>query len=440
MQVDPSRGRFEVTSGIAQSAQGLGAVNIVQDGTPNVGPANSVELVTTNAANDLDGTGACGFASSYCGTVAIRSFYTGPIGTVFAEITTIAPAAGHAGLNSDAAPAGLSDALGLWSYGNIGAGGAEARTWVFGDDGTPFVVRGRVMADLCTNGIQDGDEDDVDCGGLSCAVCGPSGGGGTCTDGLQNQGEAGIDCGGPCPNACATCNDGIQNQDETGIDCGGAVCPACAPTCTDGVQNQGETGVDCGGPCPFACNLVINEVDYDNVGTDNAEYIEIFNGTASTVSLANLELRFVNGAAGSGSGVQYRAQALAAAGSLAPGQYLVVASTNVTVDPAALVIRFTATTDNIQNGGTGTTGPDAVGLFDASNGTAIDMLSYEGSLTAGIVTGLGTYNFVEGTATTATDNSTTVAVLVRSPNGRDTNDASADWAVATALTPGSANP
>ncbi|MEM9921285.1 MAG: T9SS type A sorting domain-containing protein, partial [Bacteroidota bacterium] len=44
-----------------------------------------------------------------------------------------------------------------------------------------------------------------------------------------------------------SCNDGIQNGNETGIDCGGS-CPAC-PTCSDGIQNGNETGVDCGGNC-----------------------------------------------------------------------------------------------------------------------------------------------------------------------------------------------
>ena len=48
-----------------------------------------------------------------------------------------------------------------------------------------------------------------------------------------------------------TCKDGIQNGTETGIDCGGS-CPAC-PTCKDGIQNGDETGVDCGGSCPRAC-------------------------------------------------------------------------------------------------------------------------------------------------------------------------------------------
>ena len=72
----------------------------------------------------------------------------------------------------------------------------------------------------------------------------------TCIDGIQNQDEDGIDCGGPC-KACPTCNDGIQNQDEVGIDCGGS-CGAC-PTCNDEIQNQGENGIDCGGPCAIDC-------------------------------------------------------------------------------------------------------------------------------------------------------------------------------------------
>ena len=94
----------------------------------------------------------------------------------------------------------------------------------------------------CNDGIQNGNETGVDCGG-NCPAC-P-----TCTDGIQNGGETGVDCGGNCP-ACPTCNDGIQNGNETGVDCGGN-CPAC-PTCNDGIQNGNETGVDCGGNCP-AC-------------------------------------------------------------------------------------------------------------------------------------------------------------------------------------------
>ncbi len=63
--------------------------------------------------------------------------------------------------------------------------------------------------------------------------------------------------GDPNPNCSnptgPTCTDGIKNGTETGIDCGGS-CPACppAPTCTDGIKNGTETGIDCGGSCP-AC-------------------------------------------------------------------------------------------------------------------------------------------------------------------------------------------
>ena len=51
-----------------------------------------------------------------------------------------------------------------------------------------------------------------------------------------------------------SCFDGIKNGDETGIDCGGS-CKPCAsetkqPSCSDGIRNQGETKIDCGGPCP----------------------------------------------------------------------------------------------------------------------------------------------------------------------------------------------
>jgi len=73
-----------------------------------------------------------------------------------------------------------------------------------------------------------------------------------------------------CLQTCvATCDDGLQNGDETGIDCGGTDCPAC-PTCVDGIQNANETGIDCGGTdcpaCPCAggtgISLIMNTDNY----------------------------------------------------------------------------------------------------------------------------------------------------------------------------------
>ncbi|MGB1205129.1 MAG: hypothetical protein ACPG5B_05755, partial [Chitinophagales bacterium] len=52
----------------------------------------------------------------------------------------------------------------------------------------------------------------------------------TCFDGMMNGDETDVDCGGANCDACPTCNDGMMNGDETGVDCGGATCDAC-PTC-----------------------------------------------------------------------------------------------------------------------------------------------------------------------------------------------------------------
>ncbi|MBL4706684.1 MAG: hypothetical protein JKY54_19295, partial [Flavobacteriales bacterium] len=59
----------------------------------------------------------------------------------------------------------------------------------------------------------------------------------TCTDGMMNGGETGVDCGGPTCPACPSCNDGIQNGTETGIDCGGVDCVPCS--CFNGVMDGG---------------------------------------------------------------------------------------------------------------------------------------------------------------------------------------------------------
>jgi len=91
---------------------------------------------------------------------------------------------------------------------------------------------------------------------LNSTACGGTPPPPTCDDGIQNGNETGVDCGGdcdPCDNPPdPTCDDGIQNGNETGVDCGGD-CDPCdnppGPTCDDGIQNGNETGVDCGGDC-----------------------------------------------------------------------------------------------------------------------------------------------------------------------------------------------
>ena len=119
-------------------------------------------------------------------------------------------------------------------FGNILASGASFAS----SEATDFCVSSPTDP-TCDDGILNGDETGVDCGG-SCPACA------TCDDGILNGDETGVDCGGSCA-ACPTCNDGILNGDETGVDCGGS-CAACA-TCDDGLQNGDETGIDCGGSC-----------------------------------------------------------------------------------------------------------------------------------------------------------------------------------------------
>lgn len=74
--------------------------------------------------------------------------------------------------------------------------------------------------DPCTNGEQDGDETDVDCGG-SCSPCGDDQG---CAD--PGDCQSGV-----CEDETCqppSCDDDVQNGDEVGVDCGGdcALCEA----------------------------------------------------------------------------------------------------------------------------------------------------------------------------------------------------------------------
>ncbi|MEM7101565.1 MAG: GEVED domain-containing protein [Bacteroidota bacterium] len=54
----------------------------------------------------------------------------------------------------------------------------------------------------------------------------------TCANGMMDGDETGVDCGGSCP-PCPTCDDGMMNGDETGVDCGGPDCLACPPEYCD---------------------------------------------------------------------------------------------------------------------------------------------------------------------------------------------------------------
>lgn len=71
-----------------------------------------------------------------------------------------------------------------------------------------------------------------------------------CSDGVENYDESDIDCGGSC-DPCANGQDCEGDDDNCYSEwCYNGVCTS--PSCSDNIMNGGETGIDCGGPCP-AC-------------------------------------------------------------------------------------------------------------------------------------------------------------------------------------------
>jgi len=75
--------------------------------------------------------------------------------------------------------------------------------------------------DTCTDGIQDGTETDVDCGG-SCAACGSYHACHTSSDCVSQ-----ICTSGTCVPPVPQCSDGLEDGNETAVDCGGGTCPPC---------------------------------------------------------------------------------------------------------------------------------------------------------------------------------------------------------------------
>ena len=66
----------------------------------------------------------------------------------------------------------------------------------------------------------------------------------------------------------SSCNDGLQNGDEEGVDCGGSGgCDPCV-TCFDGIQNGDEEGVDCGGT--GGCSECVPDPIYNDLPSDTS--------------------------------------------------------------------------------------------------------------------------------------------------------------------------
>ena len=134
-------------------------------------------------------------------------------------------------------------------------------------------------ADLCTNGVRDGDESDIDCGGDVCGACtlgDDCGGDDDCMSGIcdtlgSNTCEEANACGNGVPETGESCDDGgviagdgcdANCLKEGGVGCNFGtecasgscnamnVCEIPLPLhCNDGILSGDESAVDCGGSC-----------------------------------------------------------------------------------------------------------------------------------------------------------------------------------------------
>jgi hypothetical protein len=83
-------------------------------------------------------------------------------------------------------------------------------------------------------------------GGGSGGAAGGGGGTGSCNDGIRNGTETDVDCGGVCPQCGADAGCLLNSDCMTGF-CHAAVKHCTGSACADGVKDGQETDVDCGG-------------------------------------------------------------------------------------------------------------------------------------------------------------------------------------------------
>lgn len=163
--------------------------------------------------------------------------------------------------------------------------------------------------------------------------------------------------------------------------------------------------------------LVINEIDYDQVGTDAAEFLELKNVSESAIDLDPYTVELVNG--NDGGATVYNPIDLPDVELAAGDQYVVCGNG---ANTANCDLDVTPDTNLIQNGA-----PDAIGLRSA--GTLIDAVSYAGDSGA---------PYTEGSGAGLADTTAAGEGISRCPDGTDTDRNNADLRLAP-ITPGAAN-
>lgn len=164
--------------------------------------------------------------------------------------------------------------------------------------------------------------------------------------------------------------------------------------------------------------IIINEIDYDQSGSDTAEFIELFNSGNTTISLDAYSIDLINGTNNVNTPLVYKSIDLSNFSIDANGYFVICGGGNSVIN---CNYSFTSSSSWFQNGDN-----DAIALY--KNTDLLDSMSYEGALSP----------FTEGDAPTDEDDSTKFISLSRITNGVDSNNNNLDFQRGC-ITPGSAN-
>ena len=168
-------------------------------------------------------------------------------------------------------------------------------------------------------------------------------------------------------------------------------------------------------PCSLPnCTPVINELDYNNPGTDDREFVELYNPCSQAINLGDYSVIFVNGSNGQIYGDFQLPSVM-----LGPGEFFVICGNGANTPNCDLDV--SPNTNLIQNGD-----PDAVALLFVQ--AIADAVSYEGSTTG----------FTEGSGAGLFDLAGPKLGIGRYVDGVDTDRNNVDFSI-QCITPGEPN-
>ncbi len=289
--------------------------------------------------------------------------------------------------------------------------------------------------EICDDDIDNDLDDLVDCEDPDCEdaeACQE-----VCDDGVDNDLDDLIDCDDPdclLDPACfeSICDDDIDNDDDGLTDCEDDDCEddeACLEVCDDDIDNDLDDLVDCDDPdCarfPDCVVPVINEVGYDDDGTDDHEVVEIYT-VLGDFDLTGYTLVHRNGSNGRVIWVLDLAEL-----STDEEGYFVIGSTAIEGADLNWEDMGEGDTNAIQNG------PDSIVLYEEwdgelEDGVIVDAVAYEDF-------DADEHPFGEGDVALGIGHDNWSNSIGRYPDGADTDDNYTDFPGSWWITPGGPN-